>query len=229
MWPGRLLKLPRRGTRRLAAPGLCDIRLPAAKRRLLPQAAWLERQARQAINVKFAAFFRNTNLGRAGSPDREQFEQAFLDAGASAAANFQVNGTLVFDTTSAASAQKVFRAATKILGAVAGLREPGCVRSLAALNRLPCKQVFAGVDPTTVHELTVSFACSRVGSALALPQSNERQDAVVLWLEHGNALSISRKVMSGPGSPNVLLERLTGVAFTSRSLGTIQRVLARHS
>lgn len=183
----------------------------------------------QTIPLKFAAFYRNTNLGRVGSPTRPQLEQAFLRCGATCAASFQVNGTLVFDAPSARSAQRIMLAASGILEAVAGLREPGCVRSLAALARLPWREVYAGVDPGSVHELTVSFACSEVDSILALPQSSQRNDAVVLWLKGNNALSISRKVMSGPGSPNRLLERLTGAAFTSRSLGTIQRLLARHA
>jgi len=179
--------------------------------------------------VKFAAFFRNTNLGQVGSPTRTQLEQAFLEAGAYTASNFQVNGTLVFEATTSSSAQSILHSASKTLQTVAGLREPGCVRSLAALSRLPWEEVFAGVDPTTIHELTVSFACSKVRNSVVLPQSTQRRDAVVLWLESNNALSITRKVMSGPGSPNMLLERLTGVAFTSRSLGTIHRVLARHA
>lgn len=178
--------------------------------------------------MKFAAFFRNTNLGRVGSPTRPQLEQAFSDAGATTASSFQVNGTLVFEASSPEAAQIVFRAAAATLGAIAGLREPGCVRSLSVLGRLPWSEVFAAVNPAEVHELTVSFACGTVARGLTLPQATARQDAVVLWLAQGNALSITRKVMSGPGSPNLLLERLTGVPFTSRSLGTIRRLLLTH-
>jgi len=178
---------------------------------------------------KRAAFFRNTNLGRVGSPTRAQLEQTFLDSGAATASSFRVNGTLVFEADSARSAMDILQAATATLRSVAGLREPGCVRSLAALRRLPWSEVFAGVDPADVHELTVSFACGKVNSTLALPQSTDRQDAVVLWLERDNALSVTRRIMSGPGSPNMLLERLTGVPFTSRSLGTIQRLIAKHA
>jgi len=179
--------------------------------------------------VNFAAFFRNTNLGRVGSPTRAQLEQAFLDSGASTATSFQVNGTLVFEAASAKSALNILHAAAEALRSVAAPREPGCVRSLAALRRLPWSEVFAGFDAADVHELTVSFACGRVNSRFALPQSSERKDAVVLWLQRDNALSVTRRIRSGPGSPNMLLERLTGVPFTSRSLGTIQRLLARHT
>ena len=179
--------------------------------------------------MKFAAFFRNTNLGRIGSPTRLQLEKSFADAGAVKAASFQVNGTLVFESSSVKAAQIILRTASEALLSSVGLQEPCCVRPLNALSRLPWAEVFAAVNPAEVHELTVSFACGTLGSTLSLPQATERQDAVVLWLAQGNALSISRKIMSGPGSPNMLLERLTGVPFTSRSLGTIQRLLARYA
>ncbi len=179
--------------------------------------------------MKFAAFFRNMNLGRVGSPTRLQLEQAFAEAGAAEASSFQVNGTLVFESSSVKAAQVILGAAAGTLSSRVGLQEPCCVRPLHALSRLPWAEVFAAVNPAEVHEFTVSFACGTLGSTLSLPQATERQDAVVLWVAQGNALSISRKIMSGPGSPNMLLERLTGVPFTSRSLGTIQRLLARYA
>jgi hypothetical protein len=43
----------------------------------------------------YALFYRNLNLGHAGSPDRRGLEQALLDAGASAARSFQTNGTVL--------------------------------------------------------------------------------------------------------------------------------------
>jgi len=111
---------------------------------------------------------------------------------------------------------------------VCGLVEPACVRSLAALRALPWATVYAGIDPASVFEFTVSFACSDDPPPLELPLSSARGDAVVLWYEGGDALSVTRQVMSGPGSPNVLLERTTKSPFTSRALGTILHVLAKH-
>ncbi len=176
----------------------------------------------------YAAFFRNTNLGRPGSPSRAQLESAFLTAGASAVANVRTNGTVAFDAPDAAAARHVLDAAAAELRIVCGLVEPGCVRSLADLRALPWATVFAGIEPTSVHEFTVSFACSDDPPPLDLPLSSARGDAVVMWSEGGDALSVARKVMSGPGSPNVLLERTTRTPFTSRALGTIQLILAKH-
>jgi uncharacterized protein (DUF1697 family) len=56
---------------------------------------------------KYAAFFRNLNLGRSNYPDRQGFEAAFLEAGAPHAASFLTNGTLVFEARSPAHARTV--------------------------------------------------------------------------------------------------------------------------
>jgi uncharacterized protein (DUF1697 family) len=176
----------------------------------------------------YAAFFRNVNLGRPGSPSRAQLESAFLKAGATAVANVRTNGTVAFDAPDRAAARRVLERASAELGAVCGLAEPACVRSLVALKALPWAAVYADVDPGSVFEFTVSFSCSDDAPELELPLSSARGDAVVLWAGAGDVLSITRKVMAGPGSPNALLERTKRTPYTSRTLGTIQHVLAKH-
>ena len=42
---------------------------------------------RGMTRMRFAAFFRNLNLGRPSCPTREQLESAFVEAGAGAAAS----------------------------------------------------------------------------------------------------------------------------------------------
>jgi hypothetical protein len=152
-----------------------------------------------------------------------------LTAGAVSATSFQVNGTLVFEAPSSRAALSILHQAALNLRADCGLVEPGCVRSLAQLAALPVDRVFEGVDRALVHELTVSFACRAIASSPQTPFANPRRDAEVLWMEDGNALSITRKLMSGPGSPNRLLETVTGVLFTSRSLLTLERLIAKHA
>lgn len=176
----------------------------------------------------YAAFFRNVNLGRPRSPTRTQLESAFLTAGATTVANVRTNGTIAFDAPGAAAARRVLEGASAELASICGLVEPACVRSLAILEALPWSAVYADVDPGSVFEGTVSFSCSADPPELELPLSSARGDAVVLWAASGNVLSITRKVMTGPGSPNALLERTTRTPYTSRTLGTIQHVLAKH-
>jgi uncharacterized protein (DUF1697 family) len=177
--------------------------------------------------VQFAAFFRNTNLGRPGSPSKHELEAAFADAGAVGPHSFQSNGTLIFEATSTRNARSVLALAATTLRVTSGLVEPGCVRSFASLAELPFAEVFGGIDRAAVYELTVSFACDQLAATPSVPFANPRRDAEVLWLHDGNALSITRKIMSGPGSPNRLLEQVTGARFTSRSILTMKRLLAR--
>lgn len=176
----------------------------------------------------YAAFFRNTNLGRPGSPSRVQLEAAFRTAGAAAVANVRTNGTVAFDAPDPGAARRVLEGAAVELRTVCGLAEPACVPSLADLRALPWPTVFADVEPTSVHELTVSFSCSDDPPPLALPLSSPRGDAVVVWCAGGDVLSVTRQVLKGPGSPNALLERATKSPYTSRALGTILHILAKH-
>jgi uncharacterized protein (DUF1697 family) len=179
--------------------------------------------------MKFVAFLRNVNLGRPGAPTRVQLEQAFVDAGAADVKSFQVNGTAVFSARSAAGAERVLRKALKLLAAECDLVEPGCVRSLQELAPLLSAPEFEGYDPDEVYELCFSFACARdIDLGHALPFDNPKGDVRLLTCTEGNVLSVSWKRGSGPGSPNLFLERLTGVAWTTRSIGTVRRLLARH-
>lgn len=176
--------------------------------------------------MKFAAFFRNLNLGRAGAPDRRQFEAAFVDAGAVAVRSFQVNGSLLYEAASVSAARQLLVVARQHLAERCGFGEPACCRSLAALRALPLAELLQPLRGDTVYELTVSFACAPRLPAFELPLRNARGDAEILWLRQGIALGLSRRLLASPGDPNRLLEQRTGKPFTSRSLGTIARLLA---
>jgi uncharacterized protein (DUF1697 family) len=179
--------------------------------------------------VKFAIFLRNVNLGRPGAPTRAQLEQAFADAGGIEPQSFQVNGTLVFSARSMAGAERVLRKALKLLQAECGLAEPGCVRSVEELAPFVESRAFKRYDPDEVYELCLSFACDR-STPLAgeLPLDNPTGDVRVLSLADGNALTVSWKLGASPGSPNHFLERATGAAWTTRAIGTIRRLVAKH-
>jgi uncharacterized protein (DUF1697 family) len=180
--------------------------------------------------VKFAAFLRNVNLGRPGAPTKAQLEQAFADAGGVDAQNFQVNGTAVFGARSQGGAERVLRKALKLLATECGLAEPGCVRSLEELAPLAESRVFKPYDAEEVYEFGLSFACEReVAAPGRLPLDNPKGDVRLLALEDGNALSVCWKRGASPGNPNLFLERTTGVPWTSRSIGTIRRLLAKHA
>jgi uncharacterized protein (DUF1697 family) len=86
--------------------------------------------------MHFAAFFRNLNLGRPRCPTRQQFEQSFVEAGASESASFLTNGTMAFEARGAGSAKRILARARQSLRDSCGLEEPAFLREFAYLERL---------------------------------------------------------------------------------------------
>lgn len=179
--------------------------------------------------MKFAAFLRNVNLGRPGAPTRAQLEAAMASAGAIEPQSFQTNGTVVFGARSLGGAERVLRKALKRLAAECGLAEPGCVRSLDELAALASTRSFDGYDRDEIYEFVFSFACER-STVLdeTLPIDNAAGNVRILELTDGNALGISWKLGASPGSPNLFLEKKTGAPWTSRAIGTLRRLVAKH-
>ena len=177
--------------------------------------------------MKFAVFLRNVNLGRPFSPTRVQFEQAFLDAGATEAASFLVNGTLVF-VAPARRANAILRAAVTALARDCGLREPAFLRRVDALADLVADDPFAAIDRSGVHDCCLTFLSA--GAVLPpLPLTSTRGDASVLARRDDDALGICRQLGSSPGSPNPLIEKASGAPATTRSWNTIVRLVAKHA
>jgi uncharacterized protein (DUF1697 family) len=81
--------------------------------------------------VKFAAFFRNVNLGRPNNPTKVQLESAFVAAGASSAASFLTNGNIAFTAGTEARARKVVASACEMLKTECGLKEPAMFEAFA--------------------------------------------------------------------------------------------------
>ena len=180
--------------------------------------------------MKFAAFLRNVNLGRPGAPTKAQLEQAFSDAGGRDAQSFQTNGTLVFEAATLASAERVLRKALKLLALACDLKEPACVRSIDELMWLAGAPEFDAYDRDEVYEFVLSFACQRHTVLEGkLPLDNAQGNVRILALTDGNALGISWKLGASPGSPNLFLEKTTGQPWTSRAIGTLQRLVTKYA
>jgi uncharacterized protein (DUF1697 family) len=178
--------------------------------------------------VKYAAFFRNLNLGRANSPTRAQLEQAFIEAGAESASSFLSNGTLVFSPARGQRPHKVLAAACESLRGVCGLKEPAFLRRVDRLAELVASEPFAAVDPKRVYECCVTFLSADVDALPALPLLSPRGDVEVLRFTGSEALSTCQKRGNTAGSPNLLLEKLLGSPATTRNWSTVVRLVDRH-
>ncbi|MEO7494860.1 MAG: DUF1697 domain-containing protein [Massilia sp.] len=179
--------------------------------------------------MKFAAFFRNLNLGRPPAPDRTTFEGAFLAAGATTAASFLTNGTLVFEAATPVKAKKVLAAACAQLEAASQFGEPAFLRPLDYLAGLVRRDPFADVDPATVYERCITFLDARFALADGLPMASAKQDVRAIEYTAGEMLSVSLKMGSSPGSPNAFAERSFGLPASTRAWNTVCRLVKKHA
>lgn len=180
-------------------------------------------------DLKYAAFFRNLNLGRPNCPTKLQLETAFLAAGAESASSFLSNGTLVFSVKTSLGADKVLALACLALQAECGLKEPAYIRRVDYLAELVALDPFAAADRSSVYECCVSFLHSEIATLPAVPLESKRGDVEVLRFTSSEALSLSRKVGQSPGSPNAFLEKLFGLPATTRNWNTVVRLVAKYA
>ena len=175
----------------------------------------------------YAAFLRNVNLGRPGSPTREQLEAAFLAAGAASAWSFQVNGTLVFACPPGTRARAVAARACEALRASCGMREPVFVRSVAELAALVAADPFAGQVADGRDACCISFLGAPRRALPPLPLATPRGDLELLHGDDTHVLSVSRWIGASAGSPNAWLERHLGEPATTRNWRTVLRLVGK--
>lgn len=178
--------------------------------------------------MKFALFLRNVNLGRPHCPSKQQFEDAFLRAGADSASSFLVNGTLVYAASSAPAAHMVFESAYARLQQVCGLREPAFVRSVDYLSGVASLDPFRDIDLAEVYGCYVSFLHSPQDKAPTLPLRTGNGSVELVQITPAEVLTVARAIGKAPGSPNAFLEKIVGAPLTTRSWNTLVRLVERH-
>jgi uncharacterized protein (DUF1697 family) len=166
--------------------------------------------------------YRNLNLGHAGSPNRERLEGALERAGAVRVKSFQTNGTVLIE---AEDPEGVVAAAASELAAAAGYHDAAFVRSLADLEELLALGVFEKHQSPRTYRETVTFFRGGETPSWSTPWTNANDDVDVLLVGDGIALSLIRKPRNTAGSPTVEVERATGGVATTRTRGTIDRLL----
>ena len=179
--------------------------------------------------ARYAAFLRNVNLGRPGSPTRAQLEAAFLESGAATAASFLVNGTLVFTPAPGARARAVASRACVALRASCGMREPVFVRGVDDLRALAASAPFAGVVAEGRDACCITFLGAARKTLPAFPLATARGDLELLVADDTHVLSVSRWVGASAGSPNAWLERTLGEPATTRNWRTVLRLVEKYS
>jgi uncharacterized protein (DUF1697 family) len=177
----------------------------------------------------YIAFFRNVNLGHPKSPNRSQLEEAFLEAGAESAHSFQTNGTLVFSVTAPDNLETVVADAWNTLHSVCGLQEPVFVSTLEHLAGLVAADPFAGHASETVYEFCASFMPAEAYTRVPVPHWSPRRNVEVIQVTPQAVLCASHIVNGRPGGVTPYLEKLVQAPVTTRSWGTIVRLVRKFS
>jgi len=178
--------------------------------------------------VKFAAFFRNLNLGRPPAPTRTVLEAAFTAAGAANPCSFLTNGTVVFEAGSPARAARILKAVQAALRRD-GFDEPAALRDVDGLAALVASDPLAGVTLDDVYAPCATFLIGAPADGVSLPPANPKGDVRVVSWHDGILLSLTYKLGTGPGSPNAFVERVLDVPATTRVWNTIVRLVGKHA
>lgn len=156
--------------------------------------------------MKFAAFFRNLNLGRPPAPTRTVLEAAFADAGAVAPCSFLTNGTVVFDATTPAHAARILKAAQAALRRD-GFDEPAALRDVDRLAALVAGDPLAGVPLDDVYAPCATFLIGTPADDVPVPSTSPKGDVRVVSWHDGMLLSPTYKRGATPDNPNAFVER----------------------
>ena len=169
-------------------------------------------------------FYRNMNLGHRGSPDRSGLEEALSGAGARLARSFQTNGTVVLDV-GGQDPRAVLARAAPVLEDLAGYGDAAFVRPLTQLAGILARRPFDGATDEQAYRATFTFFEPTAPFPAELPWTNTRGDVDILDVEAGTALGIIRKTGATAGNPTAEIEKLLGAAATTRTAGTIERLV----
>ena len=170
----------------------------------------------------FAVFYRNLNLGHPGSPTRQQLEASLLGAGARRARSFQTNGTALIVADDPGS---VVRRAAQALTQCAGYDDAAMVRTVSSLREVLDAGRFEGHTDDRTYRETLTFVDGGRAPRWPLPWTNARDDVDVIHVADGLVLGVIRKARTSAGNVTAEVEKETGGVATTRTRGTIERLL----
>ncbi|MFE5335400.1 DUF1697 domain-containing protein [Isoptericola sp. NPDC056573] len=176
--------------------------------------------------------YRAMNLGHRGSPVRAELEAALLDAGARSVRSFQTNGTVLLDPGEPdgggdpSAAERVVRAAAPRLAERSGYAHLALVRPLDDVAAAIDGDPFALTRDERTYRDTLTFVDGGEPLTVDLPWTDPRDLLDLVAARPGVVLAVVRGGPGTGGDPNSVVERLTGGVATTRTLGTVRRLLA---
>lgn len=178
------------------------------------------------MTERFVAFIRAIMIGREGL-SRQVVLDAFEAAGAVASRNHLTTGNVSFDARRSDLAG-IVEAASATLSGVKGRETPILVRGLAELSAIPFDDIFAEAPPGYDHARLITFLTDDAPD-VELPMAGPRDLSVVFQRRGRELFSASRLVDGEHSDPGGLLQRRLGVPITTRTVGTIEKILRAQS
>lgn len=115
--------------------------------------------------------------------------------------------------------------AAPALARSSGYADAAFVRPLARLAEILARDPFRGATDAATYRCTFTFFEPAPFGA-ALPWTSARGDVDIIEADAGIALGVIRKRGATAGSPTAEIEKRLGAAATTRTAGTIERLVA---
>lgn len=170
----------------------------------------------------YVALLRNVNVGQNGSPTTTQLVTAFVEAGLADAQTYQSNGTVIF-TASPEQASTLAQDAVAALARATGLDREVFARPLEFLR--PIVERHGYTSDARLRELTLHDGPALRADDPAVLEAERLARCTVLDSGAGWAVVLNHREHQGNATP--LVERVTGVRASSRSIGTMARLLEK--
>ncbi len=170
--------------------------------------------------MKQVAFFRYVNFGKVGSPRSEHLVEAF--GGPAVATNHQTNGTIIFE---ADDPEEHATAALLRLRSL-GYEQPAILRPLAEIASVVAEHSHYADSEDRIMVSLFDAVPSNILNRV-LPTS---RNGLVETLHLTSCYAVTRCMQRGTtfGDATVFLEPQLHTPVTSRTLGTLQRLVAKH-
>lgn len=170
--------------------------------------------------MRQVAFFRNVNQGQRGHPATADLLAAFADAGCTTAVPFQSNGTVVFDSP---HPEIVVSDAAMALAARSGHERQGFGMPLATLARIV--DGHTGEADVARRELTLHSGGTIDPDDPGVIGEAAHRRCLIVDSGDGWVVSVNERDRESNATP--VVERITGLAATSRGMPTLARLVDR--
>jgi len=168
----------------------------------------------------YIAFIRNVMQGRQGLT-KEKLKECFVKNGALDVCTHFTTGNVSFKIRES-ELPYLKQYVEKELFLILGRETPIFIRSLNELQALNLIELFQDKNTSSIHERCITFLDKT--PIFELPQQSKRQDMEIFSIVNNNVLSVTKLINKRAGSPNKIIEKLTGQSASTRNINTVLKI-----